>query len=178
RPLRALSGNSYADEGRVLIGPIDGQVQGCLWHRLFAEAALADGGAIELALAASDIDTVPSMPDGPDDTACARHVLLPGSRRATDSDVPVAAWLGEDSEIAHAPPLLRCSQRPGMAGLFDCLIQRPGRKVRRIEGRYLWIALTLSGDRRTSPELAAVRVYARRRSWLDLYLPGLYSETL
>src|SRR5690606_28209364 len=80
RPLRALSGDSYADEGRVLIGPIDGQVQGCLWHRLFAEAALADGGAIELALAASDIDTVPSMPDGPDDTAWARHVLLPGSR--------------------------------------------------------------------------------------------------
>ncbi len=178
RPLRALSGDSFAAEGAVLIGPIDGRVGGCLWHRLFAEAALADGSAIELALAASDIEAVPDMPAGPDDPAWARHVLLPGGQRAPDSNVPVAAWLAEDSEIANAPSLLQCPRRPGRAGLFDCLIQRPGRKVRRVEGRYLWIALTLRGDRRASPELAALRVYARRRSWRDLYLPGFYSETL
>lgn len=178
RPLRALSGDAYASEGTVLIGPIDGRIEGCVWHRLFAEAALADGNAIELALSASDIETVPEMPDGPDDPAWARHVLMPGSQRAADANVPVAAWLAEASEVAHAPPLLKCPRLPGKAGLFDCLIQRPGRKVRRVEGRYLWIALALRGDRRTSPELAAVRIYARRRSWRDLYLPAFYSESL
>lgn len=178
RPLRALSGDSFAGEGTVLIGPIDGGVEGCVWHRLFAEAALADGSSIELALSASDTETVPEMPDGPDDPAWARHVLMPGTQRPADTDIPVAAWLAEPSEIANAPPLLQCPQRPGKAGLFDCLIQRPGRKVRRLEGRYLWIAVALRGDRRSSPELAAVRVYARRRSWRDLYLPTFYSETL
>jgi phage tail-like protein len=178
RPIRALSGDSFSGEGTVLIGPIDGRVEGCVWHRLFAEAALAEGSSIELALTASDIEAVPEMPDGPDDPAWARHMLLPGGQRAADANVPVAAWLAEDSEIANAPPLLQCPRRPGKAGLFDCLIQRPGRKVRRVEGRYLWIALTLRGDGRSSPELAAVRVYARRRSWRDLYLPAFYSETL
>jgi phage tail-like protein len=42
----------------------------------------------------------------------------------------------------------------------------------------LWIALTLRGDSLRSPELAALRLYAGRRSWRDIYLPAFYGETL
>jgi phage tail-like protein len=178
RPLRALSGDSFAREGAVLIGPVDGGVEGCVWHRFYAEAALSDHTAIEVALMATDLVGQPAMPTGPEDRVWARHMLLPEPYRPADAGVPLAAWLGETSEIANAPPLLRCPQRPGRAGLFDCLVQHAGRKVRRVEGRYLWIVLTLRGDSRGSPELAALRFYGQRRSWRDRYLPAFYGETL
>ncbi len=178
RPLRALSGDAFARKGTVLIGPIDGRVAGCIWHRIFAEAALAEGSSIELNLLASDAEAPPNMPADSDDPAWARHMLLPATERSAEVGVPVAAWLAEHSEIANAPPLLQCPQRPGKAGLFECLVQHAGRKVRRVEGRYLWVALSLRGDSRTSPEVAALRIYGQRRSWRDRYLPAFYSETL
>ncbi|MCJ2186498.1 hypothetical protein [Novosphingobium beihaiensis] len=178
RPLRALSGDTFARTGSVLIGPLDSRTEGCIWHRFYTEAALAEGTEIELALLASDEASQPALPEGPDDPAWARHLLLPEPHRSPDPDVSAAAWLEGASEIAHAPPLLQCPPRPGRAGLFDCLIQAPGRKVRRVEGRYLWIALTMYGDSRGSPELAALRVYSQRRSWRDRYLPAFYAETL
>lgn len=178
RPLHALSGDSFAREGTVLIGPVDGGVEGCVWHRFYAEAALSDHTAVEVALLATDLPGQPAMPTGPGDAAWARHLLLPEPQRPAESGIPLAAWLGEASEIANAAPLLRCPRRPGRAGLFDCLVQHAGRKVRRVEGRYLWIALTLRGDGRGSPELAALRFYGQRRSWRDRYLPAFYGETL
>ncbi len=178
RPLRALSGDSYAREGSVLIGPIDGGEMGCIWHRFYAEAALADESAIELGLLATDRPAKPAMPADDDDPAWARHLVLPRPHPPADPGLPVAAWSDHASEIANASPLLKCPSRPDVAGLFDCLIQHAGRKVRRVEGRYLWIALTMRGNTRGSPELAAIRVYGGRRSWRDRYLPAFYSEPL
>lgn len=178
RPLHALSGGLYAREGTVLIGPLDGAAAGCVWHRLYAEAALTDGTAIDLQLSASDDPTEPAMPTGFDDPQWALHRILPHARDDTPDGVPVAGWLPQNSEIANAPALLACPPRPDKAGLFTLMLQHPGRRVRRIAGRYLWIALTMRGDGQGSPELAALRVYAHRLSWRDRYLPGFYGETL
>lgn len=178
RPLHALSGGLFAREGQVLIGPIDGAAAGCVWHRLYAEAALADGTAVDLQLRAADDPTEPAMPAGIDDPAWALHRVLPHTRADTPAGAPVAAWLPQPSEIANAPALLACPPRADKAGLFTLMLQHPGRKVRRIVGRHLWIALTLRGDGQGSPELAALRVYAHRLSWRDRYLPGFYGETL
>lgn len=178
RPLHALSGGSMAREGRVLIGPIDGGSAGCVWHRIYAEAALADGSAIDLQLFASDVPTAPSMPTSPTDPLWALHRILPHRRDDTPPGVPVAAWVPQPSEIANAPPMLGCAPRPDKAGLFTLMIQHAGQRVRRVTGRYLWIALTLRGDSQCTPELACLRVYAHRRSWRDSYLPGFYGETL
>lgn len=178
RPLHALSGGHYARQGQVLIGPLDGAAAGCAWHRIYAEAALADGGAIDLQLFASDIAADPAMPTGLDDPDWALHRLLPHRREDTPVGTPVGAWLPQASEIANAPAMLACEARADKAGLFTLLVQHPGRKVRRVTGRYLWIALTLRGDSQTTPELAALRVYAHRLSWRDKYLPGFYGETL
>jgi phage tail-like protein len=178
RPLHALSGGLHATEGKVLIGPIDGGANGCIWHRLYAEAALADGSAIDLQLFANDVDTEPDVPAGPDDAKWALHRILPHRREDTRAGTPVAAWLPQVSEIANAPAMLACPPQVDRAGLFTLMLQHAGRKVRRITGRYLWVALTLRGDSQCTPELAALRFYAHRLSWRDRYLPAFYGETL
>jgi phage tail-like protein len=178
RPLHALSGGQYAREGRVLIGPLDGAVVGCVWHRLYAEAALADGSAIDIQVRADDSPAEPAMPAGIDDPDWALHRILPHRRDDTPPGTPIAAWVPGGSEIPNAAPMLKCEARPDRAGLFTLLFQHGGRKVRRIVGRYLWIALTLRGDSQGSPELAALRAYAGRQSWRDTYLPAFYGETL
>jgi phage tail-like protein len=178
RSLHPLSGASYAREGTVLIGPIDSGVAGCVWHRIYAEAALADETAIDLQLRSDDSPAVPGFPQSLADTDWALHRILPHRRDDTPAGTPVAAWLASSSEIPNAPPLLQCEPRIGKSGLFTLLVQYPGLKVRRITGRYLWIALTMRGNSQCSPELAALRIYAGRRSWRDNYLPHFYSETL
>jgi phage tail-like protein len=178
RPLYALSGGQYAREGQVLIGPIDGSRAGCVWHRLYAEAALADGSAIDLQLLASDTIAEPALPTGLDDPDWALHRLLPVRRDDTPPGTPIAAWLPQPSELANAQAMLACETRADKSGLFTALLQHSGRRVRRIAGRYLWIALTMRGDSLGSPELAALRVYAGRVSWRDTYLPAFYGETL
>lgn len=178
RPLHALSGGKYARDGRVLIGPIDAGQAGCVWHRLYAEAALADRTAIDLRLWASDLADKPALPgeDGAPDWAL--HRLLPHPSADTPAATPVGAWLPQASEVPFAPAQLGCERRPDKAGLFTVLVQHPDRRVRRLTGRYLWIELRLAGDSQNSPRLAALRVYAHRLSWRDAYLPGFYSEAL
>jgi phage tail-like protein len=192
RPLHALSGGHYAREGQVLVGPIDGGVAGCVWHRFYAEAALADNTAIDLQLFANDLADDPALPPaadglvlpasaggpGAEDPGWALHRILPHRREDTPAGTPVAAWLPAASEIPLAPAMLACATQVDKAGLFTALIQQPGRVVRRVAGRYLWVLLRLSGDSQCSPELAALRFYARRLSWRDRYLPAFYSERL
>ena len=178
RALHPISGASYGRQGQVLIGPIDSGVAGCVWHRLYAEAAVADGTAIDLQLRADDTAAEPAMPVGPGDPDWALHRILPHRRDDTPPGTPVAAWIPAASEIANAQPMLECEVRPDKAGLFTLLLQHSGRKVRRLAGRNLWIALTLRGDSQGSPELAALRVYPGRHSWRDTYLPAFYGEML
>jgi len=177
-PLHPLSGLRFAREGRVLVGPLDSGVAGCIWHRLYVEAALADGSAIDLQLRADDTIATPTMPTDLDDPDWALHRIVPHRRVDTPPDTPVAAWLPAPSEIPNAPPMLKCESRTDKSGLFTLLLQHRGRKVRRIAGRYLWAALTLRGDSQCSPELAGLRFYAGRQSWRDTYLPAFYGETL
>ena len=178
RSLHALSGTQYARQGQVLIGPLDSRLAGCVWHRLYAEAAVADGSAIDLQLRADDDGALPAMPAGLDDPDWALHRILPHRRDDTPPETPVAAWLPVRSEIPNAPAMLECEPRPDRSGLFTLLLQHGARKVRRLAGRYLWIALTLHGDSQCSPELAALRFYAGRLSWRDAYLPAFYGEAL
>jgi phage tail-like protein len=56
------------------------------------------------------------------------------------------------------------------------LAQRAGTAVRNLTGRYLGISVQLNGDRRSTPEIAALRVYGSRYSYVSHYLPALYRE--
>jgi phage tail-like protein len=143
---------------------------GTVWHRLYLEAAIPATGGIVVELAASDAPGWPAE-------ACDWHAHRFGERFLPgDGQVPVGTWLAAPSERPFHPGVLACERRPGRSGLFTALVQRAGRRVRRLQGRYLWLRVRLSGDGCASPELAAVRVYGSRFSYRDRYLPELYQE--
>jgi phage tail-like protein len=178
RPLRALSGGTYARQGTVLIGPIDSGETGCVWHRLYAEAAVPGHGAISIEALAAETDSVPLLPGQPKAPAWSPHRIAATRDPEAGRDIPHASWCVEPSEVPFSQSALACERRPGSAGLFTLLLQQPGRRVRRLAGRYLWLNVTLSGDSQSSPELAAIRVYAKRFSYRDRYLPAFYRESL
>lgn len=177
RRLRPLSGAARARSGRVLLGPFDSGRQGTVWHRLLVEAALPRGTGLRVSAHADDHGAPPAHPGEAEAPAWAAHMF--GDAASIDGEaLPRAAWCAAPSEVAHAAPLLGCAREPGRAGLFDVLLQRAGRRVRRVAGRFLWLSLMLEGDSLATPAVAALRVHGARFAYRDRYLPALYRETL
>lgn len=85
-------------------------------------------------------------------------------------------WQSEASEVAFAPAILGEDPIAGSQGLFMALAQRAGTAVRSLRGRYLGIRVQLTGDKRSTPEIAALRVYGSRFSYVEHYLPEIYHE--
>jgi phage tail-like protein len=96
---------------------------------------------------------------------------------ALDAETPRAVWLPTACEAAFANPLLKETPVKDRSGLFMALVQRAGVAVRSLRGRYLGVQIEMQGDRRSTPRIAALRVYASRFSYVDNYLPQLYRES-
>lgn len=183
-PLHALSLQAYSEQG-VAEGrlPIDSGSTQTVWHRLYLEAVLPANSGLRIFLAASDEAAQP--PSWPQDWF--EHRLgdrfAPGVATHLETDptlarqIPCGAWVSSPSELPYHPGLLPCAPEPDRSGLFTVLVQRAGRQVRSLQGRYLWVRLELLGDGRSTPELAALRAYGSRFSYLNRYLPNLYHET-
>jgi phage tail-like protein len=60
--------------------------------------------------------------------------------------------------------------------VFTALIQRSAGPVKALRGRFLWVRIVLYGDGRSTPDIAALRAYASRFSYLENYLPELYRD--
>jgi phage tail-like protein len=169
RPLAPVSWPSFAASGSVQSGRIDSGIVGTVWHRLYLEAAVPPGTSARVKLAASDDRAfVPQASDW------FEHRF--GDAFDAGDEVPRGVWIDAASEVPFHDGLLACPRRPGVAGLFTALVQRSGRRVRTLAGRYLFVRLELTGDGRATPEIAALRVYAGRRGYAALYLPELYRE--
>jgi len=158
----------------ALTMPLDSLTGDTVWHRLYIEAIIPQGCSIRLWLAAGNevID-----PQDIAETDWFEHRFGERYRQGGRSEIPVGSWTSLASELPHHPGLLPCGREPERKGLFTVLIQRPGRKVRALRGRYLSVRVELVGPGNATPELFAVRAYGGRFSYVEQYLPRLYWET-
>ena len=171
-PLLPVSLNSLAAAGTTTAPKIiDSGSPQTIWHRLFLEAVLPPHCGIVVSLAASNTAGEAANP-----VAWYPHAFGAVDSASLPADTASAVWLSAPSEVPFAQPLLGDAPIKGRQGLFMVLVQRPGVAVRSLTGRYLTIRVALTGDRRSTPEIAALRVYASRFSYVGHYLPELYRE--
>jgi phage tail-like protein len=169
KPLHHISLPSYAPRGVVLSATtLDSFDPHTVWHRLYLEAAIPSHTSIVVWLAARDDTDARQLKD----SDWYPHSFGEGG------DGPRGAWMREPSEIPFHPGFLECPPKPDEVGLFTALVQRTGRTVRALRGRYLFVKAVLAGDGRVTPELAALRIYGSRFSYRDRYLPELYRESV
>ena len=174
-PLLPLSLNSLAGFGTTdPVSPkmFDSGTAQTVWHRLFLEAILPPRTSVVVWLTAADQPSAITSPTA----SWYPHAFGDADMSALPDDTPQGVWLSIPSEVPFAEPLLGADPVPQRQGLFMALIQRPGRLVRNLSGRFLGVRVELHGDRRSTPEIAALRVWAPRFSYVKNYLPELYRE--
>ena len=171
-PLYPVSFPSFALRAEVIAPePIDSGRPDTVWHRLYLEAAIPPGTGVQVFLAATDGREAPAV-----DAPWYEHRFGQVTGANGRGVVPQGAWMTYPSEIPFHAGFLTCPRERGRSGLFTALVQRAGRRVRTLRGRYLWVRMALTGEGRATAEVAALRVYASRFSYLDNYLPELYRE--
>ena len=181
RTLHPLSTGTFATRGTTKSLRFDSHNTQTMWHRLYLEAVLPTRTGIRVFLAATDTATAPAL----DSSDWYEHRFgqryAPGTQFPNDPpynrQIPLGAWVSQPSEVPHHDGLLGCPIEQNRQGLFTALIQRSGRQVRSLQGRYLWIRTELNGDGHRTPEIAALRAYGSRFSYLNEYLPALYRES-
>jgi len=173
-PLYRLSLPSYATNGEASNKIIlDSGSTSTVWHRLYLEGAVPPHCGIGVRLVAANSFDASAI------ATSDWHLSTFGQFvKAADApvDTPRGAWLPNASEIPFCPPLLQCEPVKDRSGLFTVLIQRPARVVRALRGRYLMVRVELQGNGHSTPEVAALRAYGSRFSYVDHYLPELYRE--
>jgi phage tail-like protein len=174
RPLLSLSLPTFPAQGEASSTTlIDSGNAQTVWHRLYLEAMIPAKCGVRVFLATSD-----EQADVIDALDWHEHQFGAIFSAGGPSGKPRGAWMPQKSEIPFHPGLISCDQEPNRAGLFTVLVQRAGRRVRTLRGRYLHVRIVLSGDGRTTPEVWALRAYGSRFSYLDHYLPELYRESV
>lgn len=157
RELHALRRPEYPLEASaMLLRPLDaGQPDAC-WHRLYLDASIPPGCAIEIGA---------RVYNSPDQRGSAPVLIQ-----------PKPLWNPLPSELGFAESL--APYQPGSGGLFEILLQRPQDHgpVRRLTGRYLQLQITLKGNGRQTPCLYAIRAYYPRFSYQEAYLPELFRQ--
>jgi phage tail-like protein len=168
RGLYRLSLPAYSRTGTAYNNVIlDSGRQSTVWHRLYVEAEIPDHCGVVISLGAVN---------DPGDEPQQWYPHQFGATFLPDSNTPRGVWLSTPSEIPYHPGLLACPRVEDRSGLFTALIQRSGRAVRSLRGRFLRAKVELQGNGLSTPEVAAVRAYASRFSYVDRYLPELYRE--
>lgn len=138
----------YSSTGQFTAQRFDGKEPSCTWHRVMLDAVLPPNTQIRLMARAAD-----------DEAYLAEQrwrVQQPPYRRP------------DGSEIAYHDPFPGEEGRQPGAGTWETLLQH-------VQGRYLEVALLLSGSGYATPLLRSVRAYYPRPSYVD-HLPQIYRE--
>ena len=171
RKLTRVSATFRATGGELRVpedAPIDGGQVGFVWHRAYVEAHFPPSCGARLEVAASDDRSTPP-------SQWFAHAFGDIER---SSPLPRAAWSSQASELPFHPGLLPCPPKAQRSGLFSVLLQRSGLRVTALSGRYLWVRLVLQGNGYGTPEIAALRLYGSRFSYVQHYLPRIFHEQL
>ncbi|MDT4956094.1 MAG: hypothetical protein QOJ02_4232 [Acidobacteriota bacterium] len=172
-PLYHLSLPSFASSGEAFArSTFDSGSTQTVWHRLYLEASIPANCGLRVFLAASNEDGQ-TIADGDWE----EHQFGEIFAREPSAGIARGAWVSYPSEIPFHKGLLDCERERNRNGLFTVLVQRPNRRVRNLRGRHLHVKIKLVSDGRATPELAALRAYASRFSYLNRYLPEFYRET-
>ncbi|MBU4295136.1 MAG: phage tail protein [Desulfobulbaceae bacterium] len=176
RALRQLSFPFFTKHGFAVNdqshAPLDSGNPQMVWHRLYLEAVIPQNCGIKIWLAAT---ASPANIIAPEEWYEHRFGTLFANQ--VRSDVPLGVWERISSEVPHHPGLVPCDREPDRAGLFSVLIQRPGRRVRSLPGRFLHVRIEMIGNGHNTPEIFALRAYGSRFNYVQEYLPRLYWET-
>ncbi|HEX8774574.1 MAG TPA: phage tail protein [Pyrinomonadaceae bacterium] len=172
-PLYHLSLPSFASSGQAFsASAFDSGSTQTVWHRLYLEASIPPNCGLRVFLAAGN-ESQQTIADNDWE----EHQFGELFAREQSFGIARGAWVSYPSEIPFHPGLLGCERERNRKGLFTVLIQRPNRRVRTLRGRYLHVRVELLSDGRATPEVAALRAYASRFSYLNRYLPEFYGET-
>ncbi|MBE0623298.1 MAG: phage tail protein [Burkholderiales bacterium] len=177
---RRGSADNFASSGSAFVAQlIDSGSTTTVWHRLYAEAAIPAHSGFTVWLAATNEARPPPWSDRQawHPHGFGRDIAVLDA--AFDApQLPRAAWEHLPSELPGHPGLGPWSPQADTQGLYSVLIQNARQRVRTLSGRYLWLHLELFGDSRVGPQIAALRAYGSRFSYVDQYLPRVYRETL
>ncbi|MES2840136.1 MAG: phage tail protein [Pseudomonadota bacterium] len=181
-PNLARSGTAASfttEAGQLRAQLIDSGTPATTWHRVFMEASIPPACGVVVWLAATN-DPQPPAPERLD--AWHPHAFGRDVRgidpAASGPHVPHAVWERAPSELPAHPGLAPWTPQRGLRGLFSVLVQNARTAVRSLNGRYLWVRLSLHGDGRASPEVVALRAWASHFNYAEQYLPRVYRETL
>jgi len=200
RRLVALPYPAYVAKGALARFALTANDPDVVWHRLYAEAYLPQGGALSIwarasgsLIAAADQAPITNILLNADpSTACIGSTEAAAIATAAGLAAPSAALATalNTAPFHRQPPLQQNSQpselpfHPGLAALagasgalYEGLLQRRRGANRRLTGIYLDIVAIASGDGRRSPCLHALRIYATRFCYQDQYLPALFHQT-
>ncbi|AEG00827.1 phage tail protein [Methylomonas methanica] len=138
----------------ILDKALDAGSPDLLWHRLYLEACIPAGCALQVYARAYD------DPDG--------------KSQADWQLQPEPLWLPLASELPFYAGW-KTPQQP-YQGLYQILLQRQSGACRELRGRFLQLKLQMSGDGRHTPAIHAIRAYVPRFSWQQQYLPRHFHQ--
>jgi len=178
-PLLPLSLNSVAANGSTSAAApaiVDSGIAQCIWHRVFLEAIFPTRCGAVLWLTASDNLADLNNPTTPWYPHLFGDAALSTVPTSLLNEAPAGVWQTEPTEVPFGPTLLGQDPVQSSQGLYMALVQRTDRVVRNLSGRYLGVRIALNGDGRNTPEIAGMRIYASRFSYVRNYLPEVYRE--
>lgn len=132
--------------GVEAVNAFDGREPDCVWHRLIIDACIPPETGVRVFSRAANDE---------------RELALTEWRPE-----PALYMRGDGAEL---PFLRRQAGASAGDGTWELLFQRA-------QGRYLQLRLELTGNGRTTPRIRALRAYYPRFSYLEHYLPAVYSE--